>query len=105
MSSIQKQNQSEARGVILGYTVLAEDTKTKETRSWNVTNTTFTNFTTQLCCHWVINISAFNSRGYSPPATIAILQEKGKLTNNTLYKLFILYSVSLHHVAVQWVWI
>ncbi|XP_031430944.1 interleukin-12 receptor subunit beta-2 [Clupea harengus] len=72
----KKQNQSEARGIILGYTVLAEDTKTKETRSWNVTNTTFTNFTTQLCCHWVINISAFNSRGYSPPATIAILQEK-----------------------------
>ncbi|XP_062412756.1 interleukin-12 receptor subunit beta-2 isoform X2 [Sardina pilchardus] len=70
-------NPTEARGKILGYTVLANNTTTKKTTDWNVTNT-FTNVTDRLCSQCVITISAFNSRGSSPPANITI-REKAQL--------------------------
>ncbi|XP_041913611.1 interleukin-12 receptor subunit beta-2 isoform X1 [Alosa sapidissima] len=89
-------NQTEARGRILGYTVLVKNTTTKKTTSWNVTNT-FTNVTDQLCSHCVITVSAFNSRGYSPPANIAILGEKAQLPQKVSH-----VSQSDGSIAISW---
>ncbi|KAL2089752.1 hypothetical protein ACEWY4_014440 [Coilia grayii] len=69
----KKLNQSEARGNITGYTVLVENTKTKERESTSVQDDT--NFTTHLCPECFISISAVNSKGQSPPANLSILHK------------------------------
>uniref|UniRef100_W5MJL6 Interleukin 12 receptor subunit beta 2 n=1 Tax=Lepisosteus oculatus TaxID=7918 RepID=W5MJL6_LEPOC len=66
----KKLTRYEARGVVLGYEVLVEDQVEKKLSEVYITNSSYSK--PVFCSHCTVTVSALNSKGSSPPATISI---------------------------------
>ena len=76
--SLQPLTDSEARGKVLGYLVHINDNHSKKTTTYNVSANTVRH-SVQSCVTCLVTVSAYNSKGSSPPARIPTLFKTGEV--------------------------
>nr|XP_023650239.1 interleukin-12 receptor subunit beta-2-like isoform X2 [Paramormyrops kingsleyae] len=88
-------SESEARGRILGYKLKVEGFSARGVREYNTpSNQTRVRVTCSSC---TISVTAFNSKGHSPPALINIPQQRADPPQNVVCQ-----PLSDHSIAISW---
>ena len=87
--SLQSLNESEARGRVLGYLVHINDNRTRSRTTHNV-SANDAHLKVQSCVTCLVTVSAYNSKGSSPPARVPTLFKTGEV-------IYIIIIVNNHH--------